>query len=317
MQYSVVIPIYKDAYLAETCIQRLDAVFRSMAAEAGHTDLDNWAEIILVTDGIAGDYETLKELSTKWGLIRVIRLSRNFGQHNAISAGFEAASGAFVIRMNVDCQDAPEDIPRLLEEQRHTGAAQVIGIYPQRQSSWMDRFTAWLFFRFFNWLTGFHTPQSTSSLRVMTRDYIRAYNELPESSRLPQGLDEYLGFTKAYIPIQHHPRVDAVSSYTFSRRMKLAIDAAVSFSDRPMVLIFNLGLALFALGNLFFIYNLALYFFKGVSVSGYTSLVLLLTLFSSVIYIAIGTLGLYIGNIQREVKRRPYYIIENTLNFPQ
>lgn len=314
--YSVVIPVYGDAYLAENCTARLCEVFRSILSAKGINDaLENHLEIIYVVDGKESDLQIVELLPKHWPMVKVIFLSRNFGQHNAISAGYENAVGKFIVRLNIDCQDPPEELPKLIEAMEKADADQAIGIYEKKASSRTNKITSNLFYTFFNWLSGYKSPLNTSPLRIMKKEYQEVFNSLTEKSRFPQTMDEYLGFKKVYVPIRHDMREDKRSSYTFSKRLKLAIVSAVAFSDRPMFLMINFGLLVFFMGTLFLLYNLYQYFFNGASVSGYTTTIAMILLFSSSIYIAVGILGLYVGDIQREVKNRPCYLIKHKINF--
>ena len=309
LPYSFVVPIYNDAYLARDFCIVFEQVFRELRPTH---DLRNTVELIFVNDG-SGSESTLllRPLVNDFNFVRIIELSRNFGQHVAIACGFKEARGQFVGRTNVDMQDPLSEIPKMITMLEHSDTDIVIGIYEQRESSWQDRVTAYLFYRFFNWLTGQETPQNTSSLRLMSRRYIDAYNTLKETTRFPQGLDNWLGFNREYIPIGHMERADGNSSYTLKGRIKLAVDAALSFSDRPLALIFWMGTALITFGLVYSVYLVVWRLLSSDPIPGYASLLIFFVIFFGIQNLCIGVVAQYIGKIILEVQNRPLFLIKN------
>jgi len=308
--YSFVVPIYNDGYLArQFCIE-----FEKAFKDTFHlSSISNVAELIFVNDGSPDNsIVQLKALLTEFDFLRIIDLSRNFGQHIAIACGFREAKGRFVGRMNVDMQDPPSEIPKFIEAIESSGADLVIGVYEQRQSSLIDRFTSHIFFVFFNWLSGAKIPHNTSPLRIMSRRYIDAYNQLTEKTRFPQGLDSWLGFDHRFIKSEHRERIDKRSSYTLRKRLRLAVEAGLSFSERPLALIFWLGFALVAFGLCYSAFLIAWRAFSGNRVPGYASTIILFTLFSGFQNIGMGIVAQYIGRVLQETQNRPLYLIKGS-----
>ena len=308
-RYSYVVPIYNDAYLARDFCETFRSVFREKFATDSIADL---TELIFVNDGSSDDsIDTLKSLLPDYDFIKIIDLSRNFGQHIAIACGFKEALGQYVGRTNVDMQDPLSDIPRMIDMIEHSHVDIVIGIYDERFSGWQDKLSANLFYRFFNWLTYHKTPQNTSSLRLMSRRYIDAYNLLTEKTRFPQGLDNWLGFNHSYIPIAHKERIDNRSSYTLSKRLKLAVDAALSFSERPLAFIFWLGVALIGFGVAFSVYLIVWRLVSSDPIPGYASLIIFFVMFCGIQNLCIGIVAQYIGKILSEVQNRPLFLVKD------
>ena len=310
MDYSVVTSIYKDAHLAGNFCRDVAAVF---AAHLGikEDELGKVLEIILVNDG--GPGESLMQLlaiQRQYDFVRVADLSRNFGQHEALACGFHLARGKYVLRMNVDMQDRPSEIPKLLRAMMTGQHDLVIGRYKIRNSPLSTRCSAYLYFKLFGFLTGFDAVQLTSPMRVMNRAFLDAYNALTEKSRFPQGLDRWLGFRHAYVEIEHEPRGDYKSSYTLRSRARLAMTGILYFTDRPLVLIASSGLWMGALG---FVLALGIVLQKWMGVDllpGFASLSSIILIGFGLQIGCIGLLGLYVGKIFREVQNRPLYIVK-------
>jgi dolichol-phosphate mannosyltransferase len=278
--------------------------------------INDRVELIFVNDGSRDDsLVTLKDLVASYPFVRIIDLSRNFGQHIAIACGFKEARGEYIGRMNVDLQDPATEIPKLIHVIENEDVDLVVGRYEIRYSSSLNRVTARLFYLFFNWLTGQNTPQNTAPLRIMNRKFIDAYNSLNEKTRFPQGLENWLGFKHKYIFTRHQARIDNRSSYNFSRRLKLAFEGAISFSDRPLKIMVYTGFLITLIGFGFSLTVLVKKFFFGSIVPGYTSTISLITLFAGLQILVVGVTGLYVGKILLEVQDRPIYLIREKINF--
>lgn len=307
MELSIVISIYRDGYLARACAAELARV---CSVYLGADQLEERFELIFVNDGSTDDsLQRLLEVKNEFKFVKVVDLSKNFGQHAALASGFRLARGTYVLRMNVDLQDPPSEIPKLLDEISTGQYDLVVGQYSERNSPWMNRLTAFLYFETFRLLTGLDVPQRTSPLRVMNRAFIGAYNSLTEKSRFPQGLDQWLGFRHKYVEILHRPRADGKSSYNFWSRMQLALTGVLYFTDRPLKLIGYFGLLMAVLGLLLGT-GIVIQKLTGDSLlPGYASLAAIALIGFGVQIGCIGLLGLYIGRIFREVQNRPLYIV--------
>lgn len=310
MKYSVVVPIYNDGYLAATCAQEVRDVFCSIL---GTQHIAQEMELIFINDGSRNDsLSTLIGLCSTFDFVRVIELSRNFGQHQALAAGFHEARGEIVVRMNVDLQDSPSDLPLLLTALHEGDCDLVIGQYDTRQSPLKDRITSKIFFWMFKYLSGIEVPHNSSPMRAMSRRFINAYNQLTEKSRFPQGLDQWLGFKQHYVTIEHRERQDGKSSYTFRKRLALAMTGILYFSDRPILLVASFGFVAACAGFAVGLYVVAAKLGGATYLPGYTSIVAIGLLAFGIQLTALGLIGLYIGRIFREVQNRPLYLIRET-----
>lgn len=312
MDFSVVTSIYRDGYLArEFCLE----VGRVFAGYLG-TDTASLAsriEVILVNDGSPDNsLDTLLQVKREFDFVKLVDLSRNFGQHEALACGFHLASGRFVIRANVDMQDPLTELPKLLECVVLDYADLAVGHYSVRKSPLLNRLTAHLYFQAFTYLTGLKAQQRTSPMRVMNRAFIEAYNALTEKTRFPQGLDQWLGFRQKYIEIEHRSRPDGLSSYNFWSRSSLAMTGLLYFTDRPLKLIGYFGLLMAALGILIGFGVVTQKLLGTQIVPGYASIASFILIGFGFQIGLLGVLGLYIGRIFREVQNRPLYIIRKT-----
>jgi len=176
VRYSFIVPIYNDSYLAEEFCQEYLKVFRH---HLGLEDISPQAELIFVNDGSRDESaETLAQLPARFPFVRVVNLSRNFGQHIALSCGYHHARGESVGMINVDMQEHPDQIPALLHHIEHTDCDIVFGVRRARSGSGADSFTSRLFGIVLNKLTGHEVPLNIATLRVMNRRFLNAYNSL-------------------------------------------------------------------------------------------------------------------------------------------
>jgi glycosyltransferase involved in cell wall biosynthesis len=307
IQYSIVVPIYGDGHLADALCAEIERVMSSYLETAA---LRERLELIFVNDGSRDDsLDALLKSKERFDFVRVIDLSRNFGQHSAIACGMRDARGEIVLRMNVDMQDPPSAIPTLLEALKEGGYDLVAGQYSARKSPFANRLSAYLYFVLFRFFTGFDTPQNTSPLRAMSRRFVDAYNALTEKSRFPQGLDQWLGFRHKYVEIEHRERADGRSAYGFWSRLRLAVNGILYFSDRPLQLVVVAGFVAAVLGIVLAAYIVTERLVGVDYLPGYASLASIGLIAFGVQLGCTGLVGLYIAKIFREVQNRPLYIV--------
>lgn len=309
---SFVVPIYNDAELAEEFCQEYQAVFQQ---RLGTARIEEGTELIFVNDGSReGAAEILARLPARFPFARVINLSRNFGQHIALSCGYRHARGRFVGMLNVDMQEHPDQIPALLDKIEQSDCDIVFGLRPQREGPKSDHLTSRVFAVLLNKLTGYDVPLNAATVRVMNRRFVDAYNSLNEGSRYLPGLECWLGFKRGFVPVTHRPRRRGKSSYNFKRRLLMATEAVVSFSDLPLKAAVIAGFAVVAASVvLALVLVVQKLFFRDILL-GYTSTVCLMVFLGGAQLSVTGLASIYIGRILREVQRRPLYVIRDTVN---
>lgn len=307
LKFSIVVPIYNDGYLADALCKEIDIVFKDYLAT---NDLSPILELIFVNDGSKNDsLITLLNLSKSYNFLKIIDLSRNFGQHSAIACGFKESNGEIVVRMNVDMQDPPAVLPKLIRILENEDCDLVVGQYEQRNSPLTNKVTSYMFFQLFRFMTGLDVPHNTSPMRVMNRKFINAYNLLTEKSRFPQGLDIWLGYKHKYVSISHQKRVDDKSSYSFAARLSLAVVGILYFSDRPIKFVAYLGFLTALLGIILGIYIIFGKLLGNDYLPGFATLASLGLIAFGLQVGSLGLVGLYIGKIFTEVQNRPIYLI--------
>ncbi len=312
--YSLVVPIYNDGGLAEDFCVEFEKVFQQYL---GKTEIATAVELIFVNDGSKNQsMQYLQAMAQQYAFVKVMELSRNFGQHIALSAGYEYASGQFVGMLNVDMQEHPNQIPILLEYIKNNDYDIVFGLREHRFSSAGDRATSYLFNLMLNRLTGNYTPINVSTLRIMNRRFVDAYNSLSEKSRYLPGLESWLGFKHGYVPVSHQERKKGKSSYNFKKRLLMAIDAIISFSDIPLKIVSVVGIFIAILGffALFFVLISKLFFID--YQHGFASIISTLVFIGGLQILVIGLSGLYLGRILKEVQNRPLFVVRQLYNFP-
>jgi glycosyltransferase involved in cell wall biosynthesis len=313
MQFSFIVPIYNDGYLVQFFCEEFKKTFQKYI---GKEEIEDDVELIFVNDGSKDNsLQLLIDNSQKYKFIKVIDFSRNFGQHIALSCGYEKAAGKFVGMLNVDQQEPPSQLPILIDYLVANNLDIVFGTFEERKTSFLNRITSKLFTKILNYLTQSKTPSNVTTSRVMNRKFVSAYNQLSEKSRYLPGLETWLGFKHGFTPIIHTERKIGKSSYNFKKRILMALDTIVSFSDFPLKIIVGIGIfvALIGFGLTFFLL-ISKTFIKDYQ-PGYTTTVSLITFLGGIQIMVTGFASIYVGRILREVQNRPLYIINETYNF--
>ena len=278
-------------------------------------DIKKEVEVIFVNDGSHDDSQNqLQTACLRYNFVKAVELSRNFGQHLAVSCGYRLASGSYVGMMNVDMQDPPDQIPLLLKEIEAGTCDIVIGLRKERKDGFIERITSLVFNRVLNWLTGAMTPTNAASLRIMNRQFVNAYNELNDKTPYIPGLEHWLGFRHSWVAIRHDERVIGKSSYTFRKRLKMASESILGFSDLPLRFAALLGTGITLIGCLL---TLGLFLRRIIFANllgGYTSTIAMIVILGGTNLLFMGLIGLYLGRVLREVQGRPRYVIKSLVN---
>jgi dolichol-phosphate mannosyltransferase len=304
---SVVLPVYNTARYLRELHRRLVAILDGLASDF---------ELILVDDGSPdGAWEVIAELARQGPRVKGIRLSRNFGQHPAICAGFEHASGDLIVLMDADLQDRPEDIPLLLQQLKDDFDV-VYTVKEGLQEPPLTRFTSRIYHAAIARITGVAVPRNIGTFRLFTRRMLRALLDCPERNVLYGPLMFHVGFRWAVVPVPHHGRPDGGrGSYSFRKRLALAVNSLISYTDFPhRALVYFGGLTL-ACSVLYSVALVVRYLLaSGPLVPGLTLLALLITMSLGAMMIGLGIIGMYVFRVYQEVLRRPRYVKARTVN---
>jgi dolichol-phosphate mannosyltransferase len=302
---SVVSPVYKAYDIIPELVSRLKHVL---------DNIGNSYEIILVDDGCPqNSWSAISEECKKDERVIGVKLSRNFGQHNAITAGLSHATGDWVVVMDCDLQDQPEEIPNLFSKVSE-GYKIVYAIRNERQDAFFKRLSSSLFYRFFSYMTDTKQDSRIANFGLYHKTVIDAILSMRDNIRYFPAMAQWVGFSSIGINVNHAPRLVGKSSYNWKSLFKLAMVNIVAFSGKPMYLTIRFGLFIVLISFLIAIYYLYLYLRGDIIVLGYSSLIISIWLLSGTIISILGVIGLYIGGIFEKVKDRPNYIIDTELN---
>ncbi len=301
MKVSVVSPVYGSPQSLPELLSRLKETMLELTEDY---------EILLVNDGCPkGSWEVIKQLSLEYPTVKGINLSRNFGQHYAISAGLELAAGELIVVMDCDLQDRPEEIPKLIK-QLSKGYDFVVASRVERADSALKRLSSYWFHKCLTYMTRVESDHSVANFGVYSRKVIDAYLSVSEQIRSFPLHIRWLGFSSSNVEVSHNLRHSGESSYTLSKQLNLALDIVVSFSDRPMKLIVKFGL-LVSLVSMFIAFCYVVrWLLYGSSVVGWTSLMVSFWFLSGILIMMLGVVGLYVAKTLQEAKGRPIYIID-------
>jgi dolichol-phosphate mannosyltransferase len=300
---SVVVPVYK----AENCLQELYARLKD-ALEVISSDF----EIVLVED-CGGDrsWEIIVELAHLDPRVKGLQFSRNFGQHYGITAGLDYCDGDWVVVMDCDLQDRPEEIPRLYAKAQE-GFDVVLARRGKRKDPPLKRLTSWLFYKVFNYLADLNYDAEVGNFRIVSRRAVESFCQMREQLRFFGGLIDWMGFPTASIDVLHEERFAGRSTYTFRKLWKLASETIIAYSDKPLRISIQLGFIISFLAFIFGLVILLKALIYGTSVMGWSSLFVSLYFLGGIIISILGILGVYLGKAFDETKKRPLYLIRNS-----
>ena len=308
MLISVVIPFYNTRECVRPLYERLSKVLFG---------IDEQNEIICVDDGSPqADWEVISQLAKVDPRVKLIKFIRNFGQQTAITAGIEAARGDWVVVMDADLQDSPEEILRLFEKAGE-GYDIVYARRAKRRDSVLKKIYSRLFHNLFKFLTGIDMDRTIGNFGIYNRKTIDAFLTLHERFRGFGLLVAWMGFRYTAIDVEHNERNIGKTSYNIRKGVMLALEAFIAFSDKPLKITALLGLSIsamsFVIGVLFLIRGILGY----TTIIGWTSLIISVWFLGGIIILIIGIIGLYLGKIFDETKKRPHYLIDYTENIDE
>jgi dolichol-phosphate mannosyltransferase len=303
--FSVVIPEYRGEKMVPALVERLKASMETIT---------NSYEIILVNDCSPDDtWNAILKESEKDKRVKGINLSRNFGQHNAITAGLSYVKGEWIIVMDCDLQDRPEEIPRLYKKALE-GYDVVRARRVMRQDRFFKRLSSSLFHKVINFVGGKKSDKAVGNFGIFNKRVIAEVNKMPETTRGFGMLLSYVGFNKTTLDVEHANRPEGKSSYTFSKMVRQAMDAIIASTNNPLRITIVVGFCISALSLAIAFYNVIARLVNIIRVPGFTTTVFSIWFVGGVILSVLGIHGLYISKIFDEVKGRQLFIVKDTVN---
>ena len=304
---SVVSPVYRGEKMVSELVRR--------NVEALTTITDDY-EIILVNDASPDNsWAAIETECQKNPRVKGLNLSRNFGQHYAITAGLSYASGDWIVVMDCDLQDRPEEIPNLYAKVIHEKLDMVSTKRVVKHVGWWKRFSSILFYFVFGWISGKKTDPTIAHFGIYSRKVIDVYNTIPQQSRSFGTLIDVLGFKRGFYEVEQDPRLEGKSSYTLAKLLKLSLDIVIVNTNKPLRMAVSVGFIMSVLSFLLAVYQLIARLLGIVDVPGFTTTVFSIWFVGGMLLFVMGILGLYIGKIFDQVKGHPLYIVKDKLNF--
>lgn len=305
-EISVVIPIYLNEPFIQELVSRLISTLEGIATHF---------EIILVDDcSPDGSWAIIKKLAKNDNRIKGIRFSKNFGQHRAVTAGIDRCRGDWVVVMDGDLQDRPEEITRLYQKAVGESCDIVFARRKKRKDNLLKRLSSKLFYLVLNKLSDSHIDSQVANFGIYSQKVIENFRKMREQNRLFLLFIDWLGFESHYIDVEHEMRSSGKTAYSFYKRLSLAVNAIISMSNKPLKMAVTFGFFISSAAFLYGIFIVLRYFISGIPVVGWTSLMVSLWFVGGLIFSLLGFLGLYIGRVFDEVKFRPLYIIKEEIN---
>lgn len=303
---SVVSPVYQAEECLDELCRRLKVSLKSVTEDY---------EIVLVDDGSADrSWEIVEQLAAADTRVKGIKLARNFGQHYAIAAGLDFATGDWIVVMDCDLQDQPEEIPKLYRKALE-GYDIVFARRHERKDHWLARVRSRLFSIVYSYLGDIRADNAVANFSIASRNVICNVRRFMERNRSFPIFLSWVGFRRAYVNVEHAARFAGRSTYTWSKLMDFATDSIVSQSNKPLRLSIRFGFLLSLASIAFGVYLIIRYLVLGIPVAGWTSVIVSIWFIGGLVFANLGVLGLYLGKVFDEAKHRPLYVVQKTRNF--
>jgi dolichol-phosphate mannosyltransferase len=298
---SVVIPVYNESSLINELVKRVKTNIRLITEDF---------EIIVVDDGSQDDtWRSIENEAKSENRIKGLKFSRNFGHHYAITAGLYNSNGDWVVVMDGDLQDRPEVIPELYNKAQE-GFDVVFVSRQNRPEKLYYRIAQKIFYWILRNLSGIDFDSRQANFSIISKKVVEAFKSFPERSRFYVSTIKWLGFKNSFILADHGVRHSGRPSYTFKKRLKLAADVILSFSERPLRWSIALGLLMSGFSILVVLWIIYTSLSTGFTSLGWASLISTIIFSTGIILVVNGVSSIYIGEIYKETKKRPLYIIE-------
>ena len=302
---SIVSPVYRGEKMVHELVCRIQKNVSGFTEDY---------EIILVNDASPDNsWQAILQECSIDHRIKGINLSRNFGQHRAILSGLQYAKGDWVIVMDCDLQDKPEEISTLYKKALE-GYDVVFAQRVERKDNLLKRMSSTIFYSVFRFLSGVKFDNHVANFGIYKPSVIRTVRNMPERDRSFPVQVSYVGFKTTHIPVTHGQRQEGGSSYTLKTLLKYASGIIISNTNKPMRLMVALGFILSFLSMMMAFYNVIAYFCHMIEVPGFTTTVFSIWFVGGMIMMQIGIVGIYIGKVFDQVKGRPLYVVMDEVN---
>ena len=304
LKVDLVIPVFNEAGIVAQTHARLRAALDQLLYAFTFIYVDDGS-----SDATADELSALAKSDPR---VNVISLSRNFGHQAALTAGLDASRGDVVITLDGDGQHPPELIPQMLNLMAQ-GYDIVQGQRMEAaQPASFKKWTSSLFYRLINFASGTPMTPGAADFRAMSRQAVDALKTMPEYHRFLRGMISWMGFSAVILPYEEPKRIAGRSKYSLGKMLRLASDAIFSFSLAPLYIGLSLGglLLLLALAEMIYVLSFWVTGRSSTLAPGWSSLMFVILIVGGMLMVLLGFIGVYVGYIFQEVKRRPVYIIK-------
>ena len=302
---SVVSPVYRAEGIVGELVRQLHEQLSAIT--------DDY-EIILVNDSSPDNsWLSIVDECRKDKRVKGINLSRNFGQHYAITAGLQYAAGEWVVVMDCDLQDRPDEIPNLYRKAKE-GWDVVYARRIDRQDHFVKRMSSKVFHSLNSYLSGIKSDSTIANFGIFNFHVIGEYNNMKEVARSFPSLVEHLGFKKTTLDVKHADRYEGKTTYSFGKLLHLTADVILSNSNKPLKLTVKLGFIISIIAFLLALYNVIAHAAGIITLEGFTTTIFSIWFVGGLILFVLGIVGLYVGRIFDQVKGRQLYIIRDVRN---
>jgi len=302
MKLSIVTTLYKSS-------KYVDEFYERITKEAHK--ITNDYEIIFVDDGSPDDsLQKSVALYEKDLKVKVIELSRNFGHHKAIMTGLSHAKGEFVFLIDSDLEEEPELLEHFWKELHKDKNTDVVyGVQESRKGDWFEKLSGVFFWKLINFLSPVKIPINMITARLMTSKYTQSLISYKESEIFIGGIWAHMGYKQKAINVNKGSQSE--TTYSLKRKLALLVNSITSFSSKPLIYIFYIGLITTFISTVFILKLVVDKLLFGLTFEGWTSLIVSVWFFGGLIILLLGVIGIYLSKIFIEVKQRPYTIVRN------
>lgn len=307
MRLSVVSPVYGAATLLEELVSEIEAAVKDITMDY---------EIVLVEDNSPDDSAVvLEKICSENKNVKGILLSKNFGQQYALNAGLDAATGDWIVTLDCDLQDTPSLIKDLYAKTQE-GYDVVFASRQNRQDGFIKKVGSKLFNGLLGFLTDTVQDESIANFVIYKRKVVDAMKSMGDYRRYYPLMNHWVGFNYVTLPVPHAERTDGrKSSYSLRKRIKLALNTSIAFSNKALNLIVYFGVVLMLVSMVVGLVLIVKYVFGGVTVSGWLTLFVSLWFIAGLLMLILGVIAVYIGELYLQTKHRPSYLVKKRINF--
>jgi dolichol-phosphate mannosyltransferase len=306
MVISVVIPVYGCKACLEELYRRLVVSLEAITPSF---------EIIMVNDACPqNSWEIIREIALRDTRVKGLDLSRNFGQIRAITAGLHHARGEWIVVMDCDLQDRPEEIHRLYSKAQE-GYDVVFSRRTVRRDRFFKRVSSKIFHALYGYLTGGAFDSTISNFSICRRMVADNYKRMGDRNRAYILFIKWMGFNSTVIDIEHSERSAGKSSYTLKKQLRLACEIITTQSNKPLAISIKIGCIITFVSFIYVLVVLYRYFFNGIGITDSSGLIACICFIGGIVIAQLGVLGHYIGYVFDQAKGRPLYIVRETVEF--